>query len=271
MAVVEGLDPATIRLVATDLDGTIVGRDGTISERTIRALAAVEDSGRRLVLVTGRPVRWMGDIVAATGHRGVAICANGAVIYDLHAEKLREWFPLVPDVTREVVQRLRAVMPDAGFAVEFPGGFGHDPQYHPRWDVGHPIVAPIEELIDEPVTKLLLRHDTMPSDEMLARARAALADLAEPTHSSNDGLLEVCAPGVSKATTLARLAGEWGISASEVVAFGDMPNDVPMLQWAGWGFAMTGAHPEAVAAAPHLTGSVADDGVAQVIEALLAR
>ena len=119
-AAVAGLDPATVRLVATDLDGTIVGRDGTISERTVRALAAVEDSGRRLVLVTGRPVRWMAEIVEATGHRGVAICANGAVVYDLHAEKLREWFPLVPDVTREAVARLRRVMPDAGFAVEFP-------------------------------------------------------------------------------------------------------------------------------------------------------
>ena len=266
----EALDPAVVRLVATDLDGTIVRRDGTISERTVRALAAVEDSGRRLVLVTGRPVRWMGPVVEATGHRGVAICANGAVVYDLHAEKLREWFPLVPDVTREAVARLRAVMPGAGFAVEYPDGFGHDPDYHPRWDVGEPIVAPIEDLIGQPVTKLLVRHETLPSDEMLARARAALADLAEPTHSSNDGLLEVCAPGVSKATTLARLAGEWGIAAHEVVAFGDMPNDVPMLLWAGWGFAMAGAHPEALTAAPHVTGSVEDDGVAQVVESLLA-
>jgi Cof subfamily protein (haloacid dehalogenase superfamily) len=263
------IDPADVRLVATDLDGTIVGSDGTISERTIRALAAVETSGRRLVLVTGRPVRWMGPIVDATGHRGIAICANGAVVYDLHAELLLEWFPLVPDLTVEVVARLQAVMPEAGFAVEYPNGFGHDHNYHPRWDVGDPIVAPIEELIGVPVTKLLVRHDTLPSDEMLSRARAALADLAEPTHSSNDGLLEVCAPGVSKASTLARLAGEWGINSTQVLAFGDMPNDVPMLQWAGWGFAMSGAHPEAVAAAPHVAASVAEDGVAQVIEALL--
>jgi Cof subfamily protein (haloacid dehalogenase superfamily) len=263
------LDPGAIRLVATDLDGTIVRPDGTISERTVRALADVEQSGRRLVLVTGRPVRWMGPIVEATGHRGVAICANGAVVYDLHAEKLREWFPLVPDLTVEVVARLRAVMPEAGFAVEYLKGFGHDHNYHPRWDVGDPIVAPIEELIDRPVTKLLVRHDTMPSDEMLSLARAALTDLAEPTHSSNDGLLEVCAPGVSKATTLARLAGEWGIASTQVLAFGDMPNDVPMLQWAGWGYAMAGAHPEAVAAAPHVAASVGDDGVAQIIEALL--
>jgi HAD superfamily hydrolase (TIGR01484 family) len=264
------INPDKVRLVATDLDGTIVRADGTISERTIRALADVERSGRKLVLVTGRPVRWMGPVVEATGHRGVAICANGAVVYDLHQEQLLEWFPLAPQVSAQVVARVRAVMPDAGFAAEFPDGFGHDDRYHPRWDVGTPIVAPIEELITEPVTKLLVRHDALDADAMLALARPVLSGLAEPTHSSNDGLLEICAPGVSKASTLARLAAEWGIEAAQVIAFGDMPNDVPMLQWAGWGFAMAGAHPEAVAAAPHVTASVADDGVAVVIEAVIS-
>jgi Cof subfamily protein (haloacid dehalogenase superfamily) len=264
------IDPQRVRLIATDLDGTIVRRDGTISERTVRALADVERTGRKLVLVTGRPVRWMHPVVEATGHRGVAICANGAVVYDLHAEQLLQWFPLPPEATAEVVQRLRAVMPDAGFAVEFPDGFGHDQRYHPRYDVGTPIVAPIETLITEPVTKVLVRHETLDSDAMLALARDALTGLAEPTHSSNDSLLEICAPGVNKASTLARLAQKWGISAEEVVAFGDMPNDVPMLQWAGWGFAMAGAHPEAVAAAPHVTASVEDDGVAAVIESVIS-
>jgi hypothetical protein len=265
------INPDDVRLIATDLDGTIVRPDGTISERTIRALADVERSGRKLVLVTGRPVRWMGPVVDATGHRGVAICANGAVVYDLHEERLVEWFPLPPEVSAEVVTRVRAVMPDAGFAAEFPDGFGHDEQYHPRWDVGTPIVAPIEELITAPVTKLLVRHDVLDGDAMLALARPVLSGLAEPTHSSsNDGLLEICAQGVSKASTLARLAGEWGIDATQVIAFGDMPNDVPMLQWAGWGFAMAGAHPEAVAAAPHVTASVTDDGVAAVIESVIS-
>ena len=265
-------DPRVVRLVATDLDGTIVAADGTISARTVAALAAVEDSGRHLVLVTGRPVRWMGEVVAATGHRGVAICANGALVYDLHAEQTREWFPLVPDLAAEVVARLRTVLPDAGFAVERPDWFGHDRAYRPRWDVGEPRIAAIEELIAAPVTKLLVRHPTLRSDEMLTRAREVLADLAEPTHSNtNDSLVEVCAPGVSKASTLARLADEWGIAAHEVVAFGDMPNDVPMLLWAGWGYAMAGAHPEALAAAPHVTASVEDDGVAVVVEAMLAR
>jgi Cof subfamily protein (haloacid dehalogenase superfamily) len=265
------IDPQRVRLIATDLDGTIVRRDGTISERTVRALADVERSGRKLVLVTGRPVRWMHPVVEATGHRGVAICANGAVVYDLHAEQLLQWFPLSPQISVEVVQRLRSVMPDAGFAVEFPDGFGHDQRYHPRFDVGTPIVAPIEGLIGDPVTKLLVRHDSLDSDTMLALAREALAGLAEPTHSSaNDSLLEICAPGVSKASTLARLALDWGIAAGEVIAFGDMPNDVPMLQWAGWGFAMGGAHPEAVAAAPHVTASVEDDGVAAVIESVIS-
>jgi hydroxymethylpyrimidine pyrophosphatase-like HAD family hydrolase len=265
------IDPADVRLVATDLDGTIVRRDGTISARTVRALAAVERSGRKLVLVTGRPVRWMGPVVESTGHRGVAICANGAVVYDLHEERLLQWFPLSPQISAEVVTRVRAVIPDAGFAAEFPDGFGHDDRYHPRWDVGTPIVAPIEELIAEPVTKLLVRHDELDGDAMLALVRPVLDGVAEPTHSSsNDGLLEICAPGVSKATTLARLAKQWGIDAAQVIAFGDMPNDVPMLRWAGWGFAMAGAHPEAVAAAPHVTESVANDGVALVIESVIS-
>jgi hydroxymethylpyrimidine pyrophosphatase-like HAD family hydrolase len=265
------IDPAEVRLIATDLDGTIVRADGSISERTVRALADVERSGRKLVLVTGRPVRWMGPIVEATGHRGVAICANGAVVYDLHEERLVEWFPLSPQISAEVVARVRAVLPDVGFAAEFPDGFGHDEQYRPRWDVGTPIVAPIEQLIVEPVTKLLVRHDVLDGDAMLALARPVLRGLAEPTHSSsNDGLLEICAPGVSKASTLALLAAQWGIDASQVIAFGDMPNDVPMLRWAGWGFAMAGAHPEAVAAAPHVTASVAHDGVAVVIESVIS-
>jgi Cof subfamily protein (haloacid dehalogenase superfamily) len=260
-----------IRLVATDLDGTIVRRDGTISARTVAAFAALEDAGVRLVLVTGRPVRWMHEIVEATGHRGVAICANGAVVFDLHHETMREWFPIVPDVSVQVVARLRAAIPDAAFAAEQPDRFTHDSAYRPRFDVGTPWIVDIDDVIVEPITKLLVRSDVLTSDEMLGRAREALGDLAEPTHSSaNDSLLEICAPGVSKASTLARLAGEWGIVAAEVIAFGDMPNDVPMLQWAGRGYAMANAHPEALSAAPHFTDSVGDDGVARVLEELLS-
>ena len=120
-----------MRLVATDLDGTIVQRDGSVSPRTVAALGAVERSGRHLVLVTGRPPRWMAPVVAATGHRGRAICANGAYVYDLRTEQVLESFLLAPSDALEVVRRLRALMPDVSFALETDRGFGESPATRP--------------------------------------------------------------------------------------------------------------------------------------------
>ncbi len=260
-----------MRMVATDLDGTIVRRDGTVSARTVAALAAVEDAGVPLVLVTGRPPRWMRAVVEATGHRGVAICANGAVVYDLHTERILEAFLLPVDAGQEAVRRVREVMPGAAFAVESGAGFAHDPGYRPRWNPTDRVrVAPAEELVAVPVVKLLVRDEDSDGDTMLALAREALAGLVEVTHSNaQDCLLEISGLGVSKATTLARLAGERGVAAADVVAFGDQPNHQPMLTWAGTGYAVANAHPDVLAAIPRHTGSVDDDGVAAVLEALL--
>ena len=76
-----------MRMVATDLDGTIVRPDGTISSRTVAAFDACERAGVNVVFVTGRPPRWMHDVVEQTGHRGLALCANGALVYDLANEQ----------------------------------------------------------------------------------------------------------------------------------------------------------------------------------------
>ena len=256
------------RLVATDLDGTIVRSDGTISDRTRLALAAVERSGAVLVLVTGRPPRWMAPIVEATGHRGVAICANGALVYDLHTSSVVRHDLLTADAIRAVVAALRRDAPGIAFAVEcHDTGFAHEPSYRPRWDGADPkAVRPLEELYDDGVVKLLARHDGMNADELLAAAHASVGGLASLTHSSSDGLLEISAAGVSKASGLASLADEHGIAASDVLAFGDMPNDLPMLAWAGWGVAVANAHPEVLAAADEVTSSNDDDGVAEVLD-----
>lgn len=262
-----------MRLVATDLDGTIVRPDGTVSARTVATLAAVEDAGVPLVLVTGRPPRWMRPVVEATGHRGVAICANGGVVYDLHTERILEAFLLPVDAGQEAVRRIREVMPRAVFAVETGAGFSHDPGYRPRWAVPDLVrVAPAEELVAAPVVKLLVRDEDSDGDAMLALARQVLGGLVEVTHSNpHDCLLEISALGVSKATTLARVAAEHGVEAADVLAFGDQPNDLPMLAWAGTAYAVANAHPEVLAAVPLHTASVDEDGVAQVLENLLAR
>jgi Cof subfamily protein (haloacid dehalogenase superfamily) len=260
--------------VATDLDGTIVRSDGTISDRTRDTLAAAQDAGLLVVFVTGRPPRWMKPVAEATGHTGLAICMNGAMVYDMGREQVVEEHPLEPAVALKLVAALRAAMPDITFAVDGAAGLGHEPSYRSRFALPpDALVAEIEELVASPVAKLLARHEGMTGDEFLAATLALAEDLqglAEITSSGLDGLLEISAAGISKAFTLEHLAAEHGITAAEVVAFGDMPNDLPMLTWAGHAVAVANAHPDVRQVADEITASNDDDGVAQVIERLLA-
>ncbi len=268
-------ETGSMRMVATDLDGTIVRADGTISARSIAAFDACERAGVHVVFVTGRPPRWMGEVAEATGHRGTAICANGALVYDLGEERVLRAHTLETDTVREVVKRARDVLGDVAVGLETLDGFLREPAYRTRWDAtSHQRVGTLDELLEPApsVVKVLLRHETTTGDEMLAATREALEGLAEPTHSNvNDSLVEVSALGVSKASTLAEFATEHDIGPEDVVAFGDMPNDLQMLGWAGRGYAMANGHPEALAAAAHVAPPCDEDGVAQVIEDLLRR
>ncbi len=257
------------RVVASDLDGTLVRSDGTISARTLAALDAVEDAGALVIFVTGRPPRWLAPVAQATGHRGLAICTNGAQVYDLGTEKVVAEHLLGPPVTAEVVRVLQAALPDAAYAVERTSGFGYTPEYRPRWEIpADSLQAAVEQLISEPAAKLLVRHDALDADALLAAARDVVGHLAELTHSSLDGLVEISASGVSKATTLELLCTERGFFAEQVLAFGDMPNDLPLLAWAGRGVAVANAHPSVLAAVTEHTASNDDDGVALVLERL---
>jgi Cof subfamily protein (haloacid dehalogenase superfamily) len=269
-----------MQLVASDLDGTIVARDGTISERTLTALQQCEKAGVHVVFVTGRPPRWMAPIVEATGHRGLALCGNGAVVVDLATSEVVRSSALPADVVRSVTATLRELLPGASFALETLDGYRREPDFLPRhataWEV--PIGTLDELLTAEPVViKMLCRQAgeharSLSADEMLAIARQALAGVVEVVHSDPRGhLLEMSAPGVTKATALAWLAERLGVPREEVVAFGDMPNDVPMLLWAGAGYAMSDGHPEALAAAPNTAPPLHEDGVAQVLERLLGQ
>ncbi len=258
------------RVVATDLDGTIVRSDGTISRRTTDALSAMEDAGVLVVFVTGRPPRWLDPIADATGQRGLAICANGALVYDLGARRVVEEHLLAPAAAAAVVRVVRDAFPEAAFAVERAAGFGYGPGYRPRWPLPDDAVgAAVDELVAEPAAKLLVRHGGLDADALLAAARDVVGDLAELTHSSREGLIEISASGVSKASTLELLCTERGVGAADVLAFGDMPNDLPMLAWAGRAVAVANAHASVLDAVPEHTDSNDDDGVAQVLERLL--
>ncbi|MFI9270132.1 HAD family hydrolase [Kitasatospora sp. NPDC052896] len=265
------------RLIATDLDGTLLCRDGMVSERTAAALGAAEEAGLQVVFVTGRPPRWMQHLGPHIGDHGVAICSNGSVVFDVRRRVALESFPLPVAEARKVIGLLRERLPGTAFAFECPLGFAREPEYQvPMWgaEEDHP-VGPAEELLTDgrvqDTYKVLAKHPDLDPDRFLGEARAAAGPLAEITRSSPISLLEISAPGVTKASTLARWCAEQGIDRSAVVAFGDMPNDLEMLAWAGTGYAVANAHPEVLAAVAQHTVSNDDDGVARVIEDLIGR
>lgn len=259
------------RLVATDLDGTIIRSDGTISRRTTQALIAAEKAGATVVLVTGRPPRWIGDIAEQTGHHGIVICSNGAIVYDLHDEQIIESTLIPVDIVTEVVETLLTAMPELSFAVETGVDAYRSHGYRSGWNLEPDLEIPFHDLAvltERAAAKLLASHPHLGADELLAATRTLLGDLVEATHSNGRGLVEMGPFGVSKATALARFSTDLDIARDEAVAFGDMPNDVPMLIWAGVGYAMANAHPDALAAADQTTASNDEDGVAMVLEQL---
>jgi Cof subfamily protein (haloacid dehalogenase superfamily) len=262
-----------IRLVATDLDGTLVHSDGTVTARTRAALVAAEEAGLDVVFVTGRPLRWAAQVFEHVGGHGLAVVSNGALVWGVAADAPYLSRPIPAEATMAVAERLRDVLPAVRFATETVNGWSMEPGYaaHPEDDGSGRTprrTAPISELAAEPVLKLLGLCPGRDPDELVAIAEQAVGDLATVTHSSFP-LLEISARGVTKASTLALLCERRGITAEEVVALGDMPNDLPMLTWAGTSYAMANAHPAVREAAAHVTASNDDDGVAQVLEALL--
>lgn len=260
------------RVVACDLDGTVLRSDMSVSPRTRAALAAVEEAGATLIFVTGRPPRWMGPVADQIDHRGLAICANGALVYDLHTERVVESFLLDAETLRAAIESLAKEIPGARFGVEYGTRLAREDGYRVRWDPDSPEISVVEpeRLYERPAAKLLLRHEERHVDELLAVAREVLTDLAEATHSSptGHGLLEISALDVSKASTLARVCAERGVAREDVLTFGDMPNDLPMLAWAGTAYAMANAHPDVLAAVDRHTAGNDQDGVAAILERL---
>jgi hypothetical protein len=261
------------RLIASDMDGTLLRWDDTVSDVTVAELERWRAEGVPIVLATGRPPRWMRRIREVLGF-GTAVCCNGAVLLDLASFEILDEEPLEPDVLRDVVAELRRREPHVRFGVEYGMEFRHEPEYAPRWDKNVPGVAsvPLEELVAEPVAKLLARHEQMDRDGFVALVQDVVGDRATVTNSSTDALAEISAAGITKASGLAKVAGRHGVDPADVVVFGDMPNDIAAFDWVreagGRAVAMADAHPDLLAAATDVTGSNEDDGVAVFLAAL---
>ena len=279
-----------IRLVATDLDGTLLRSDLTVSNRTRKALARARAHALPVVFMTGRPLRWLDAAIAETQHRSMVACANGALIWNASTQQAGAVHRLDPRTAISVADLLRSLIPDIGFAVErLPHAaaswtdvvgsshpfFACDERYVPRWPLPpNTPIAPVEELVSEGgVVKLLARapiERDHTADSLLALTRSALRGLVDVTHSNSaDLLLEMSAYGVNKGTALADIADHYDVDRTEVAAIGDMPNDASMLDWAGRAYAVSNAHPDVVQAADDVLPSNDEDGVATLIESIL--
>lgn len=254
------------RLVATDLDGTLVRSDGTVSAYTREVLAELDRRGVPVVFVTGRPLRWAEDVFEYVGAHGLAIVSNGGLVWDVAHSAVHLLRPIEREVGLEVCGLIRDAVPGSAFAVETLDGIALEPEFLER----HPLPqearrGPVEELFEEPAIKLLARHEELPAQEFWDRTLLAVGGRAVVTWSSTTALLEISGAGVTKASTLALLCADHGVAPEDVIAFGDMPNDLPMLGWAGTSYAMADAHPTVTAAADHVAPGHDDDGVARVL------
>lgn len=287
--------PRLPRLVATDLDGTLLRHDGSVSERTRRALLTAEEAGVHVVFVTARPPRWLGHLADVVGGHGRVVCLGGAAVWDLSTGEALDVCGFTGEEAGSLVADLRAAVPGVHLAAERVGGPVLDAGFlttepvEPGW-VADAADGGLEGALagsDEPVGKILavmgareVPPDVGPparpavasdvDEEFFARVRDVVGDRAQLAYSGAGGLAELLAPHVSKDRALARWCAALGVDAADVWAFGDMPNDLPMLRWAGRGIAVGNAHPDVLAEADAVVGSNEDDGVAVELERALS-
>lgn len=267
-----------MRVIATDVDGTLLRSDQTISPRTLAALTDALGAGWLVVPISGRHPYSILSIVAGTPLFGTCIGSNGAVGMHLPTERVLFEQTIAVEAQRAFVRALREAVPgvkvaalrDAGRTFVPQVGYTGlmDPGDHGRPEGERLAGVPLADVTGTPSLKLVARHPDVAEDELLAIAR----ELAVPgVHPSTSGapFLEVAAGGVTKASGIARLGEELGFEASDVVAFGDHLNDVELLAWAGLGVAMGNAEDGTKGVADEVTASNDDDGLALVVERLL--
>lgn len=272
------VDSPAPRLIISDIDGTFIDSAGRVSPRLRDVVVRAVRSGANFGLATGRPHRWLIPVLDQLPFTPVCVCANGAVVYDPATDTVIHAFELDTPAMADVVAACEEVFAGVphGYGVERVGSSALDPEdecflitpeYNPdAWDSRFGVVDK-QELIAVPAAKLLVRCPTMTSAEMFdAIAPAIDPTAAHVTYSMDEGLIEFSRPGVNKAAGAAILAERYGAAPAEVIAFGDMPNDLELLDWAGTGVAMANAAPMLHDAADLVTATNDDFGVARVLE-----
>ncbi|MFI9210695.1 HAD family hydrolase [Streptomyces sp. NPDC053253] len=267
------MSPFPYRLVATDLDGTLLRADESVSDRTRAALAAATEAGAAHIVVTGRAVPWTRHILDDLGYEGIAVCGQGAQVYHAGEHRLLTSLTLDRQLAGLALSKIEAEIGPLALAASRDGlegevlmGPGYQVQEGPLPYVPYEDPA---ELWAAPLTKLYVQHPELSDDELTRIARATVGGLVDVV-MAGPGIVEILPLGLSKATGLSLAARRLGVKAAETIAFGDMPNDIPMFAWAAHGVAMGNAHEELRAVASEVTSSNEEDGIAVVLERLLS-
>ncbi|EST26029.1 HAD family hydrolase [Streptomyces niveus] len=260
------------KLVATDLDGTLLGEDHTVSARTREALTAATAAGAAHIIVTGRAVPWTRGILDDLGYDGLAVCGQGAQVYHAGEHRLLTSVTLDRQVAVVALSKIEAEVGPLALAASRDGLDG-DVLIGPGYQVQDGPLPSLRlddraEMWTQPINKVYIQHPEL-SDDALAKVARETAGGMVAVVMAGPGVVEILPLGLSKATGLSLAARRLGVTAADTIAFGDMPNDIPMFGWARHGVAMANAHEALKAVADEVTASNEDDGIAVVLEKLL--
>ena len=264
------------RLIASDIDGTLLDRNHRVPRRNRDAVARAVQQGAYFALSTGRPFRWIAPVLEQLPVRPVCVTSNGAVLYDSAEDRVMSAHELSPAALAEVVDVAQTVLGTVGFGAERAGGsladavedlFVVERHYSENALFEGFGVVSMGELVGQPAVKFLIRNTDYSAPQLYELIAPHIdPELAHLTYSMQEGILEVAALNVTKRRGVEWLAEHTGVAQQETIAFGDMPNDIEMLTWAGCGVAMENAHPEVKAAADAVTVANHQAGVAKVLE-----
>ena len=259
-----------VRLVATDMDGTLLGPGALVGPRTASAVAAARAGGIPVVPVTGRPPHALWDLAARAGLGPVGVCSNGAAVVDLDSREVLGVDHLPGEMAAALVERARQAVPGVRFAVDNLDAFHHESDFFDGpvgWDEQIWPTDDLTPVLLSGCVKLIARTPGVSALELIRRLGPVLGQAAHATTSGLDWV-DIGVIGVTKATGLARICERLAVAPEEVVAVGDNLNDLPMLSWAGLGLAVANATPEVLDAADAVLPANAADGVAQLLERL---
>ena len=260
-----------VRVVATDLDGTLLRPDGTVSRRTIRAVRAAQDAGIDVIPITGRPPRITWDVAKEAGLGPLGVCSNGAALVDTSSMEVIEVQTMQAEVTLRLVTAVREIFPGAVFAVEEMETFTHETGFMEatwNWEDTCEQVDDIVHAVTSSCIKLVVRRPGLPAAELLAELQDQVTGTVHITSSGLDWV-EMAPPGITKAHAVQRVCDRLGVGLAEVVAIGDNYNDLSVLASVDRAAAPANAIPEVLAIVEQVLPSNADDGVAQFLEILV--